>query len=61
MIWLTDIKTNQRISINSKYVVAVFLATEGEFQGKTFVGLTNGNIVVIEEVDYVVQLIESDK
>ena len=48
MIWLTDIKTEQKIAINPKHVVAVFVASEGEMVGQTFVGLVNGNVVVKE-------------
>ena len=50
MIWLTDSKTEQKIAINPEYIIAVFTATEGEMEGKTFVSLINGNVVV-EETD----------
>ena len=57
MIWLTDSKTEQKIAINPEYIIAVFTATEGEMEGKTFVSLINGNVVVEESDLEVVNLI----
>ena len=48
MIWLTDAKTEQKIAVNPKHIVAVFVASEGEFVNKTFVGMINGNLIVNE-------------
>lgn len=48
MIWLTDVKTEQKIAINPEYVIAVFIATEGDAAGNTFVSLINGNVIVKE-------------
>ena len=48
LVWLTDVKTQQKVALNPKYIVAVFTATEGEAEGKTVVGLINGNIIVEE-------------
>jgi uncharacterized protein YlzI (FlbEa/FlbD family) len=57
MIWVTDAKTENKIAINPKYVVAVFVATEGEAVGQTFIGLINGNIIVKESELEVVALL----
>ena len=57
MIWLTDVKTQKKLAINPKYIIAVFVATEGEAEGKTFVSLINGNVVVEESDLEVVNLI----
>jgi hypothetical protein len=57
MIWLTDAKSKQKIAINPKHVVAVFVASESEFVGKTVVGLINGQVVVDEtDIEVVGQL-----
>ena len=48
LIWLTDAKTSSKVAINPEHVVAVFTASEGDFEGQTVVGLLNGNIVVSE-------------
>lgn len=48
-IWVTDVKTQAKIAINPDHVVAVFTATEGEVEGKTVIGLVNGNVVVEEK------------
>jgi len=56
LVWLTDIKTQQKVAINPKFVIAAFTAVGGdsdlekEIEGKTVVGLVNGNIVVEEEL-----------
>jgi len=57
LIWLTDVKTQAKIAVNPKYIVAVFTAAEGEVEGKTVIGLINGNVVVEEnELDVVSQI-----
>jgi hypothetical protein len=61
MIWLTDVKTQSKIAINPKYIIAVFVATEGEVEGKTFVSMINGNVVVEESDLDVVGMIEGSK
>jgi hypothetical protein len=53
MIWLTDAKSQGKVALNPEHVVAVFKAIDGDFAGKTIVGLINGQIAV-EEDDIVV-------
>lgn len=60
LIKLTDALSNNSISLNAKYVVAVFQATEGEAKDKTVVSFTNGSIVVSEPLHVVVSLIEGE-
>jgi hypothetical protein len=57
MIWLTDVKTQQKIAINPEYIIAVFVATEGEVEGKTFVSMINGSVIVEEDALDVVGMI----
>jgi hypothetical protein len=55
--WFTDVKTDQKVAINSEYVTAVFKATEGEMEGKTVISIINGQLAVAEdELDVVAQL-----
>ena len=57
MLWFTESKSNDRIAINPDYVVAVFTAKEGEFDGKTVISLISGQTCVEESiVDVVGQL-----
>jgi predicted metal-dependent peptidase len=54
LVYFTDAVNQQKVAINPKYVVVVFVLPDGEMQGKTVVGLTNGNIVVEEsQIDVV--------
>lgn len=51
MIWLTDAVTKNKIAVNPKYIVAVFLAPEDAPEGaggKTVISLTNGTVIVEE-------------
>ena len=48
MIWVTDIKNGQKVAVNPKYIVAVFVASEGDITGKTFISLINGGVAVEE-------------
>jgi len=54
MVWLTDIKNQQKIAINPRYVVVVFTATEQvqgieeDIVGKTVLGMVTGNVIVEE-------------
>lgn len=40
-----EIQSDNTVFINPKSVVAVFVAHEGEFQGKTVINMTNGNLI----------------
>ena len=46
----TETKSNKVIVINLKHIVAVFEATEGEFEGKTIINLVNGAVSVDESL-----------
>ena len=54
MVWFTDIKNQQKIAINPRYVVVVFTATEQaqgieeDIVGKTVLGMVTGNVIVEE-------------
>jgi hypothetical protein len=57
LLTFNDAVTQNAVSINPSYVVAVFTVVEGEHQGKTVIGLTNGNLVVSQDyLDVVGQL-----
>lgn len=64
MLWLTDALTKNKIAINPKYVVAVFVTTEDTTQapiGKTVISLTNGTIIVDEnDLDVVGRITSGD-
>jgi predicted metal-dependent peptidase len=54
LVYFTDATNQQEVAINPKYVVVVFVLPDGDMQGKTVIGLTNGNIVVEEsQIDVV--------
>ena len=48
LVYFTDAMTEQQIAINPTYVTAIFVAADGDMQGKTVIGLTNGSVVVKE-------------
>lgn len=50
IIKFTESKSNAVIGINSKYVVAVFEATEGDYKGKTVLNLVNGAVAIEEDL-----------
>ena len=58
LVYFTDATNQQKVAINPKYVVAVFVLPEGDMKGKTVVGLSNGNIVVEESQTDVVGIIQ---
>ena len=58
LVYFTDATNQQKVAINPKYVVVVFVLPDGEMQGKTVIGLTTGNIVVEESQIDVVGIIE---
>jgi predicted metal-dependent peptidase len=54
LVYFTDATNQQKVAVNPKYVVVVFVLPDGDMQGKTVIGLTNGNIVVEEsQIDVV--------
>jgi predicted metal-dependent peptidase len=54
LVYFTDATNQQEVAVNPKYVVVVFVLPDGDMQGKTVIGLTNGNIVVEEsQIDVV--------
>lgn len=48
LVYFTDAITEKDIAINPTYVTAVFVAPDGEMEGKTVIGLINGTVVVSE-------------
>ena len=48
LVWFTDKVSTKKVAINPKYVVAVFVAAEGEMEGTTIISLINGTIPVAE-------------
>ena len=56
MIIVHDENSNSAIAVNPSKVVAIFVATQGDAEGKTVLGMTNGNIVVSESFEDVVEL-----
>jgi|APCry1669189534_1035231.scaffolds.fasta_scaffold47342_2 hypothetical protein len=45
-----EVKTKDTIAVNSDHVVAAFVATEGDLQGKTIINLINGMVAVEESL-----------
>ena len=60
LLTFTDAISNNSISINPNYIVAVFVAPEGEQAGKTVIGLSNGNILVSDDYLAVVGQIQAE-
>ena len=61
MLWFTECKSGDRVSVNPEYIVAVFIAREGEMDGKTIINLINGQIAVEESPVLIVGQIEGAK
>jgi hypothetical protein len=54
LVYFTDAITKEKIAVNPKYVVVVFVLPDGEMAGKTVIGLPSGNIVIEEsQIDVV--------
>ena len=54
LVYFTDATNQQKVAVNPKFVVVVFVLPDGDMKGKTVIGLTNGNIVVEEsQIDVV--------
>jgi hypothetical protein len=58
LIYFTDATNQQKVAVNPKYVVVVFVLPDGDMKGKTVIGLTTGNIVVDESQIDVVGIIQ---
>ena len=58
LVYFTDATNQQQVAINPKYAVVVFVLPDGDMQGKTVIGLTNGNIVVEESQINVVGVLQ---
>lgn len=56
MIIVHDDHTGSAIAVNPKNVVAIFIASQGDAEGKTVLGMTNGNIVISENFEDAVKL-----
>ena len=54
LVYFTDAITKEKIAVNPKYVIVVFILHDGEMKGKTVIGLSSGNLVVDEsQIDVV--------
>lgn len=60
LVYFTDATNQKQIAINPTYVTAVFTVNEGEMEGKTVVGLTNGNLVVEQDQLTVVGVLQGE-
>jgi len=58
LVYFTDATNQQKIAVNPKFVVVVFVLPDGDMKGKTVIGLSNGNIVVDEDQLNVVGVLE---
>lgn len=56
--YFTDAVTNEQIAINPTYVVAVFVAQEGDMKGKTVISMSNGTLVVTQDQNSVVGVLQ---
>lgn len=54
LVYFTDAVTKDKIAVNPKYVVVIFVANTGDHQGKTVISMINGSVVVEEsQIDVV--------
>jgi hypothetical protein len=58
LVYFKDFVNDSHVAINKEYVVAVFTLSEGEYKGRTGITLINGNLIVEESMDYVVNKLE---
>lgn len=58
LVYFTDAVSGEAVAINPKHVTCVFTAKEGEMQGKTVISVTNGNLVVTEDMVNVVGVLQ---
>lgn len=60
LVWFTDKVTEKKVAINPEFVVAVFVAAEGDLAGSTIISLINGTIPVAETDLEVVSAVNGD-
>ena len=60
MVLVNDANTGQLLALNRSTIVAVFTAQDGEMEGKTIVAMTQGNWVVSQTQQEVIDLVEAD-
>ncbi len=58
LVYFTDATNQNKIAINPKYAVVVFVLPDGDMKGKTVIGLTTGNVVVDESQIEVVGVLQ---
>lgn len=58
LVYFTDAVSGEQIAVNPSYVTCVFTVKEGEMQGKTVISVTNGNLVVMEDMINVVGVLQ---
>lgn len=60
IIWVTDISSNKKVAINTKYITAVFEPGEGAPEGTVaIVGMIGGIVPVAESVDELIAALGS--
>lgn len=59
LVYFTDASTQLQVAVNPEYVVVVFVLADGDMQGKTVLGLTNGNVIVEESQTDVVGILQA--
>jgi len=57
LVQLTESLSNKPIHINTEYITAIFVAGEGEHEGKTAIGMINGHVMVNESYEEALRLI----
>lgn len=60
LLTFTEVVSSSPVAVNPEYVVAVFTAREGEYVGKTVIGVINGSVVVAEDYLEVVGIITAN-
>lgn len=58
LVYFTDAVSGEQVAVNPKHVTCVFTVKEGEMQGKTVISVTNGNLVVTEDMINVVGVLQ---
>lgn len=58
MIWVTDVTTEKKVAVNTRYITAVFEPPAGSPEkAVAIIGLVNGVIATSETVDAIVEMI----
>lgn len=50
LIYFNDALNDNSVAINPKFVTVVFVAPDGDFQGKTVISTSTGNILTNESL-----------